>query len=83
MSEPQATSYADWNELNLDDLDKVTGGGLAGDVNSVLNSMSDMSEMQSMRLQMAMDRTSKFTEALSNILKAGSDTASRIVGNMK
>ena len=36
---------------------------------SDLNSLSEMGEMESLRLQMAMDRLSKLTAALSNILK--------------
>lgn len=48
-----------------------------------LDSMNEMSEMTSMRLQMAMDRRSKFVEALSNILKKMSDTSDAIVQNLK
>jgi hypothetical protein len=48
-----------------------------------LDSMNEMSEMTSMRLQMAMDRRSKFIEALSNIEKKISDTDAAIVQNMK
>lgn len=47
------------------------------------DSMNEMSEMTSMRLQMAMDRRSKFVEALSNIMKKMSDTDSSIIQNMK
>jgi hypothetical protein len=48
-----------------------------------LDSMNEMSEMTSMRLQMAMDRRSKFVETLSNILKKMSDTSDAIVANLK
>ena len=48
-----------------------------------LDAMNEMSEMTSMRLQMAMDRRSKFVEALSNIMKKIDDTQSTIVQNMK
>jgi hypothetical protein len=48
-----------------------------------LDSMSDMGEMESMRLQMAMDRRSKFLEALSNIMKKISDTDATIAQNLK
>src|SRR5450631_1735376 len=48
-----------------------------------LDAMNEMSEETSMRLQMAMDRRSKFMETLSNILKKISDTQSSIVQNMK
>lgn len=48
-----------------------------------LDSMSEMSEMTSMRLQMAMDRRSKFVEALSNITKKIDSTQETIVQNLK
>ena len=48
-----------------------------------LDSMSELAEMESLRLQMAMDRRSKFMEALSNIMKKMSDTDSAIVQNLK
>lgn len=52
-------------------------------LNQNLQSTNDMSEMASMRLQMAMDRRSKLLETLSNIEKKVSDTSSAIVQNMK
>ena len=48
-----------------------------------LDSMSEMSEMESLRLQMAVDRFSKVMSALSNILKKISDTQSAIITNVK
>lgn len=48
-----------------------------------LDSFSDMAEQIQLRLQMAMDRRSKFIEALSNLMKKQSDTASAIISNMK
>lgn len=48
-----------------------------------LDSMSEMGEMESLRLQMAMDRLSKMMSTLSNILKKISDTASSITQNIK
>jgi hypothetical protein len=48
-----------------------------------LDSMSAMSEMTSLRLQMAMDRRSKFVEALSNIMKKIDSTQETIVQNLK
>ena len=50
---------------------------------SDLDSMSEMGQMESLRLQMAMDRMSKATQTASNLLKKFSDTAGQIVGNMK
>lgn len=45
--------------------------------------MSEMGEMESLRLQMAMDRLSKMMSTLSNLLKKASDTASSVVQNLK
>lgn len=61
-----------------------------GDVDAVketvknkLDSMSKMGEMESLRLQMAMDRLSKMMSTLSNLLKKISDTSSSIIQNIK
>ena len=48
-----------------------------------LDSMSEMLEMTSLRLQMAMDRRSKFIETLSNIMKKISATGDALVQNLK
>ncbi len=48
-----------------------------------LDSMSEMGEMESLRLQMAMDRMSKMMSTLSNLLKKISDTAQSITQNLK
>lgn len=47
------------------------------------DSMSEMNEMEQMRMQMAMDRKSKAMQALSNLLKKNSDTAATITSNLK
>lgn len=48
-----------------------------------LDSMSELGEMESLRLQMAMDRLSKMMSTLSNLMKKMSDTASQITQNLK
>jgi ABC-type transporter Mla subunit MlaD len=48
-----------------------------------LQSISDITETMQLRLQMYMDRRSKFVEALSNIMKKQSDTAAAIIANLK
>jgi predicted nucleic acid-binding Zn-ribbon protein len=53
------------------------------EVKSNIESLSEMGEMTSLRLQMAMDRLSKMMSTLSNILKKISDTSSGIVQNLK
>jgi ATP-dependent Clp protease ATP-binding subunit ClpB len=53
------------------------------DTKSDLDSMSEMGEMESLRLQMAMDRMSKLMSTLSNILKKIDDTSGSIANNIK
>jgi len=48
-----------------------------------LDSMNEMSEMTSLRLQMMMDRRSKFISTLSNIMKKISTTQDSLVQNIK
>ena len=48
-----------------------------------IDSMKEVGEMTSMRLQMVMDRRAKFVEALSNLMKKEGETASSIIQNMK
>jgi SMC interacting uncharacterized protein involved in chromosome segregation len=52
-------------------------------IKSTIDSMTEMGEMESLRLQMIMDRMSKMMSTLSNLLKKMSDTAGTIVQNMK
>lgn len=48
-----------------------------------LDSMNQMGEMESLRLQMAMDRQSKMISTLSNLLKKVSESADAITQNLK
>src|SRR5215510_7452253 len=52
-------------------------------VKNDIDSLSEMGEMESLRLQMAMDRLSKMMSTLSNILRKESETSSTIVQNIK
>lgn len=52
-------------------------------IRSKLDSLSEMGEMESMRLQMAMDRLSKMMSTLSNILHKVSETQAAITPNLK
>ena len=60
------------------DLDAIVDR-LKGD----LDSLSELGELESLRLQMAMDRLSKLMSTLSNLLKKVSDTAQAITQNLK
>lgn len=53
------------------------------DLKSRLDTLSEMGEMESLRLQMAMDRLSKLMATLSNLVKKISDTNSTIISNLK
>ena len=52
-------------------------------VKTKLDSLSEVSEAESLRLQMAMDSLSKMMTMLSNLLKKSSDTANSITQNLK
>ena len=52
-------------------------------VKNKLDSLSEMGEMESLRLQMAMDRMSKMMSTLSNLLKKVSETAQSVTQNLK
>ena len=56
---------------------------LKGNMKNDLDSMSEMGEMESMRLQMAMDRISKMMSTLSNLLQKISNTTEQITQNLK
>lgn len=66
---------------HLDDITQLTD--IQDDLKGQLDSMSELGETESLRLQMAMDRISKMMSTLSNILKKISDTAQAITQNMK
>jgi hypothetical protein len=53
------------------------------ELKAALDSMNELSEQQSLRLQMAMDRVSKAQETLSNLLKKLNDTEKSIIQNIK
>lgn len=55
----------------------------AGQEQKGKTAVSDLGEMDSLRLQMAMDRLSKFYTTLSNIEKKVSDTQDQIIQNLK
>lgn len=57
--------------------------GVVDGLKGQLDSLSELGEMESLRLQMAMDRLSKMMSTLSNVLKKTSDTAAGIMRNLK
>ncbi len=78
-----------WRELaaklkaHQDSADKDLLRSASAAIASQLDSYAELSEQMQLRLQMAMDRRAKFIEALSNLMKKQSDTASAIISNLK
>ena len=66
-------AQSDLNELN----------GAQAALRAELGTISDMSETESLRLQMTMDRLSKLMSTLSNVLKQSADTQKTIIQNTK
>jgi len=65
----------------LAEMSRILTNGKEG--NDQMGNMNEMSEMSSLRLQMMMDRRSKFISTLSNLMKKISTTQNTIVQNMK
>ena len=83
MNEIQAQNNAKQqlrNQMNAVNRDVAANGSA---MQSRLDSLNELSEMTSLRLQMAMDRRSKFVTALSNVLKKISSTGETIIQNVK
>ena len=72
---------ADLHHGHLGDVDELRC--IQEDLKAQLDSMSEMSEMTSLRLQMTMDRRAKFISTLSNIMKKISTTQDTLVQNLK
>ena len=80
---PQDTNLIG-RELSLDELDQAVGSGSRGHFHRAnLDGMSELGEMESLRLQMAMDRMSKMMSTLSNLLGKISNTGDQITRNIK
>jgi LysM repeat protein len=82
-----STLVAPFNTLHKAMEDSLSTQKAANDlivsVKNGLDSMSEMGETESLRLQMAMDRLSKMMSTLSNLLKKMSDTADGITRNLR
>ncbi|MEO7045460.1 MAG: hypothetical protein ABI091_09170 [Ferruginibacter sp.] len=65
-------------KVTKEEIDKA-----AAEIKAKQDSLSEMGETESLRLQMAMDRRSKMMENLSNMLKKMSDTQDQIIQNLK
>ena len=76
----------DYQFARLVDTDVVTKKTIAKGkeiIKNKIDSLSEMGEMESLRLQMAMQRLSQIMTTLSNIMKKVSQTASEIIKNIK
>lgn len=76
-----ATTLAD--QLNTAKVEQEDLAKAIDTLKQDIDSMSEMGEMESLRLQMAMDRMSKMMSTLSNLLKKISDTSNQITQNLK
>jgi putative addiction module CopG family antidote len=56
---------------------------IVDELQSKLDGLSDLSDLDAMKLQMLMERRSKFMEMLSNVMKKISETQAALVGNLK
>ena len=80
------------NSLLLDDIDFLSrtlaldadrSERLIDAIKDKLDNLSELGEMESLRLQIILDRLSKFMQILANIVKKISDTESAIVQNLR
>jgi len=62
---------------------QLSKADLEASIAETKDSLADMSEMDQLQLQMAMDRLSKAMSVLSNVLKKISDTRGSITNNIK
>jgi peptidoglycan hydrolase CwlO-like protein len=74
----QVSQFRDSLVVTKAEIDK-----LLVEMNQKVDNLSEMGEMESLRLQMAMDRLSKMMSTLSNIMKKISDTQNSITQNLK
>lgn len=74
----QLTQLSDSIDITKKEID-----GAIDRMKNDMDSMSEMGETESLRLQMAMDRLSKMMSTLGNLLKKISDTQQSITQNMK
>lgn len=63
--------------------DKATLDSVRKRMKGKMESLAKMSEMEALRLQMAMDRMSKLMTTLSNVLKKISSTTGTVIQNLK
>jgi hypothetical protein len=68
-------------KAHLDDIAQLRS--VRDDLKNQLDSMNEVTEMTSLRLQMLTDRRSKFVATLSNIMKKISATQDTLVQNLK
>ena len=65
------------------DLSAAQADAIVQAMGTSLDSLSELGEMESLRLQMAMDRLSKLLTTLSNLQKKIADTQASVISNLK
>jgi hypothetical protein len=81
--DPEATVSAEVGAPLADQPEHVVAAAELAVLVACAEQIDGSSELDQMRLQMAMDRRSKLLEALSNTLKKSSDASDAIVANLK
>ncbi len=76
---PEANEPLEDSELNDEELDNVSGGTSK----SGLDSVNEPGDIMSSRLQMKIDRVSKFQSTLSNVIQTSSQASNTITQHMK
>lgn len=67
-----------WSEESLELIETMKDS-----IKDELDSMSEMNEMEALRMQEAMDRLAKVESQISNLLKKASETQQSIIDNLK
>jgi hypothetical protein len=73
---------AAWRDV-ANEINEHAAGVAECRIKDQLDSLAEMGQMESLRLQMAMDRLSKLMSTVSNLLKRTSETAASITQNLK
>jgi hypothetical protein len=80
---PRQTAHVSRTQVQPKPIPKAQFARQLDKAKNDLDSLSEMGEMESLRLQMAMDRMSKANSATSNFMKKSSDTTQSISQNLK
>lgn len=87
MSQPRSIQTNQIQKTNTNSTKQLASAeelkALQAELNNKLDSLDEMSESGSLRMQLFMERSSKFNSTLSNIMKKIGDTAGSLISNLK